>query len=231
MKHAVEALLFVLLFAAICLIPASDARAGPIVSGDLVFDLSNTPIGSGSGRLDILLFTGNAVANPAGIPDPNGGMPGGGSTFSGDWPEAGDAETFTVQEALDFLHAHRGPNFNWLEIEIDVNETPTASDQPIEIDVFTITIGTTVLTTAGTVVLDTPDSGSGWSDFVIRGTGDGIDLTAYNPADVITMHLEASELKNGFEEFFIAAAPEPATMALLGLGLGAMLAVRRRRRV
>jgi len=64
--------------------------AYPVASGDLVFDAANTPIVSGSGRLDLIIYTGNAVSNAAGIPDPNGGMPGLGSTFSGNWPVAGD---------------------------------------------------------------------------------------------------------------------------------------------
>jgi PEP-CTERM motif len=201
----------------------SAARAGPVTSGDLVFDSSTTPIKSGSGRLDIVLFTGNAVGNPAGIPNPNGGMPGGGSAFSGDYRVGGDPETLTVQEVLDFLHLNFGPTHNELRIDIDINEPGAVSARPIQIDVFSITIGGTTLSMAGAVVLDAPDNGSGFSDFVIFGAGGGIDLTAFNPSDSITMHLEASALANGFEEFFISAAPEPGTMVLLGLGLGAML--------
>ena len=55
---------------------AATAVAYPVTSDDLVFDVSSTPIVSGSGRLDIIIYTGNAVANATGIPNPNGGLPG-----------------------------------------------------------------------------------------------------------------------------------------------------------
>lgn len=222
-----------------CLIGACVAACGtavhgsPIVSGDFQFDLSDTQKVSGSGLLDIILFTGNAVPNPAGMPDPNGGMPGGGSTFAGTYTEAGDPETMTVQEVLDFLHATHGPSYNLLTIEIDVNEPPPLNKRMIQIDDFVLTIGDTVLRTAGPVVLDAPDSGSGYSDFIIKGIGHGIDLSQYDPTDTISFYLEASDLDSGFEEFFISAdsahAPEPATMALLGLGLGTLWTTRRKR--
>ena len=212
---------------ALCLgLVASASLAAPIVSGDLAFDLSEIPKAAGSGKVDMMLFTGNAVNNGPGIPGPNGDMPGSGSSFSGTWPVPGDGETLTVQELLDFLHQNHGPSFNTLRIEIDINEPSAASTRPIQIDQFVLTIGGTTFQTAGAVVLDTPDSGSGFSDFYIMGASGPIDLSGFDPTDVVSMSLEASALGNGAEEFFVAALPEPATLGLLGLGLG-VLAVRR----
>ncbi|MBN2583131.1 MAG: PEP-CTERM sorting domain-containing protein [Planctomycetes bacterium] len=212
---------------------AGSAAADPIVSGDLMINASSAPIHSGSGRLDIIIYTGDAVANPAGIPDPNRDMPGHGSTFAGDWPVAGETETLTVQELLDYLDANVAPSYSLLQIELDVNEPGAGKKRPLTIDLFQITIGTTVYSTAGPVVLNSPDNGSGYSDFRITGI-DGIDLMAFNPTDTVSFYLEASNLDGGYEEFFISGSPEsvvpePMTAALIGLGLGAMVFKRRRR--
>jgi hypothetical protein len=198
-----------------------------VLDGELVFQSSNTPKNSGSGLLDILLFTGNEVSNPANMPDANGGMPGGGSTFVGDYPKPDDSNVMTVGGVLDWLHANRGDHFHRLEVELDVNEPGVAKKHPITIDQFTITIGGSTYATSPGTVLDAQDNGSGYSDYVIRGADGGIDLTEFQRTDLITFHLEASDLDAGFEEFFISATggtpiPEPATMGLLGLGLGVM---------
>ncbi|NLX57857.1 MAG: PEP-CTERM sorting domain-containing protein [Phycisphaerae bacterium] len=214
---------------------AGSAMADPVVSGDLAFSQSTTPINSGSGRLDILLFTGDAVANPAGIPAPNRNMPGHGSTFAGTWPTVGETETLTVGELLTFLDANVAPSFSLLQVELDINEPGAGKKHAITIDLFQIMIGTTVYSTAGPVTLDAPDNGSGYSDFRITGT-DGIDLTAFALTDTVSFYLEASNLDSGYEELFISGhrieespVPEPGTMAVLGLGMGIMAFARRRR--
>lgn len=194
---------------------------------------SDTQVVSGSGRLDILLFTGNAVGNPAGMPAPNGDMPGNASVFSGDYAVPGDPETLMVGELLDWLHANRSPDFHLLQIEIDVNEPGAGKKHPMQVDAFTVAIGGTVFALPTPTVLDAPDNGSGISDYVIGGTEGGINLTQFDRLDVISFHLEASRLDAGFEEFFISSAPiasvpEPTTMGLLGIGFGAMLLRRRR---
>ena len=202
------------------LLLSAPALGSLITSGDLTFD-DDPVLNSGSGRLDIILFTGNAVSNPSGVPDPNGALPGGGSTFDGYWPVASDAETFTVGEALDYLHASVGAEHNELVIFLDTNEPGSANKKTLTIDAMTITVGSTSYSTAAPVVLD-GSNGSGYSDYVIRGVGGGIDLTTFDASDLITARIQMSDLDGGFEEFFLGGLPEPTTMVFLGLGLAAI---------
>jgi len=218
----------------LCCASVSPAWAYPVTSGDFMFDTSMTPMSSGSGRLDILLFTGDAVSNVTGIPQPNGDMPSGGNnkSFSGDWPVVGDPDVLTVGELLDWLHYYKGPSWNTLEVEIDVNEPGTVGRTAIQVDLFEVTIGTTTFSSEEPVVLDSPNTGSGHADFVIRGLEGGIDLTQFNADDVISMHLEASGLESGYEEFFISASPpgipEPVSAGLFAAGFLALAWHKRR---
>jgi len=204
----------------------SAAFGALVTSGDLEFD-NDTSVIAGSGQLGTILFTGNSVSNPSGIPDPNQGMPTGSThTFTGDWPVPGDTETFTVAEALAQLHSELGPTFNELAIFIDANEPRAEAVKMFTVDVLTITIGSTTFSTAGGVVL--LGFGSGQSNYLVRGTGPlGINLTAFDPSDTISVHLKLSDLDGGFEELFLsglegAVVPEPATMMLMGLGIAMM---------
>ena len=138
---------------------------------------------------------------------------------------------YTVEQLVDIA------NSDTFAIGIDVNTA--AGTDPEILQSFVVTVNgaeafSFVNGVDGSGVLDVPNNGTGFSDARLL----GIDLSSYDPTDMVKFFVNVSRVSNGRENFFIIAeegnngggdpVPEPGTMALLMIGLVGLISAKRR---
>lgn len=142
------------------------------------------------------------------------------------------SDNYTVLQIMNVIGGLRT-----FTIGLDVNTTtqPLATEK---LDLFSMSVNGVVQalydpTSPGTQ-LYTVNNGNGYSDELIK----GFDLTGFLATDTVTFRAVVNDATDGREQFFIIGAntgtprglPEPASIAVLGLGMTALGMIRHRRR-